>query len=476
MSYEIIRENHAQATSDLLKHLAAAEELKTEEHRLLLEACETLATESQEGMSLRYLKHCARVTDWGRTRLTPSEIAARRGPYPYYGRGSEIAYIDDFSFTESSLLVGCRGAVSTLDGKFFVVTSEGKHSVSELFHIVLPAEGDFDYVRLCLEARDAARYVKGPKEARFIELCDLCNVLIPWPSKKVRDAYVAAHKHCENAGLYETRSLVRALWNANARLVENIQASEDPQLADTPDERPEAARAEGDHGALAVAERLLDIIAPSDSAEIHDVVAATSDLADPNIPVHGDYLVCFPSPNQGEWTKVRVNEKDPRWILGVPPRNKANFAWIQQTIACMNEGATALLLLCNAPLHSEIGREKANRTALAQCGLLDAVVSLPGGIFDDKRPPSSLLVLKKGRPTNAPTLLIDASNEGDYLNLAENGLVTRELPAAAIELVADTYQKWISGDGYLDMKDFCREVRREEIAERGYLLSPWAYV
>ncbi|MBR5259443.1 MAG: N-6 DNA methylase [Eggerthellaceae bacterium] len=483
MSYEKIREHHAQTVNELLEHLAAADELKSEKHARFLDACNLLIAESQQGVPLQYLKHCARVTDWGRIHLTPTEMAARKGPHPYYGRGSEIAYIDDYSFTEKALLIGCRSAVSTFDGKFFMVVPEGKYSVSEMFHIVKPTDEDFDYVRFALEARDAARYIKGPNEARVIELSDLYNVLIPWPNKEVRDAYAWAFTYCKSEGLKEAKNLIGSLWNANARLIENIRTPEEALAENAePAHDLEAEIAldgsscnEEDRGALAVAERLIEILAPNDDVEFCDVVAATSDLADPNAPTIATHLICFPAPNQGEWTQSRVNEEDPRWVLGTPPRNKANFAWIQQTIACMSEDAVALLLLCNAPLHSELGREKANRIALAQSGLLEAVVSLPGGIFDDERPASSFLILRKGRPVDAPTLLIDASNEGELLNLKENGLTTRVLPAAAIERIADTYRTWANGNEYCNVEGFCAEVSREEIAERDHLLSPWAY-
>ncbi len=486
MSYKTVREHHAKVVNELLDHLTSAEKLRTKGCEQLLEACSLLVSESRQAMPLQYLKHCARVTDWGRLRLTAGEIATRKGPYPYYGRGNEIARIDDYSFTEKSMLVGCRGAVSTFEGKFFILIAQGKYSVSELFHIVLPAESDFEYIRLVLEARDAARYVKGPKEAPAIDLGDLCNVLLPWPRKEIRDAYVFACKFCEETNLHEIESLIGALWNANARLVENIQTPsaeacfEDDHLTSMPglEDAPNLdGSGEGaDRGALAVAERLLGIIAPSESAELYDVVASTNDLASQGVSMSYDCLICFPPPNQGEWTQSRVDERDPRWVLGTPPRNKANFAWIQQAIACMSENATALLLLCNAPLHSEIGREHANRIALARCGLLEAVISLPGGIFDDDRPPSSFLVLRKNRPAGAPILLIDASKEGALIKLNDKGLATRVLPANSINLIADTYRKWVEGDGYHDIEGFCAETSYGEIAECGYLLSPWAYV
>ena len=95
---------------------------------------------------------------------------------------------------------------------------------------------------------------------------------------------------------------------------------------------------------LAVADGLLAALARTGEEPI-DVVASTGSstggLADPESVHRSAVCVCFPPPNQGTWTNRAVDAADPRWVFSPPPRNKANFAWIQQTVACMEEDGCA---------------------------------------------------------------------------------------------------------------------------------------
>jgi type I restriction-modification system DNA methylase subunit len=208
-----------------------------------------------------------------------------------------------------------------------------------------------------------------------------------------------------------------------------------------------------------------------------EVQTVQSLSAEPN-PSKADLVICFPPPNQGSWTDKTPTQGDPRWTLGTPPRNKANFAWIQQVISHMDVGSPALLLLCNAPLHSNVGVERQLRIALAQSGLVKTVISLPGRLFDDGRPPCSLVVLEKPAVPLAGTLFIDAQDFG-----VEVGATPVSPPGKRI-LPDDAVQKIlrILTDHRSDpskptaREDGARFVTHEEIADAGFLLTPWTYV
>jgi hypothetical protein len=122
--------------------------------------------------------------------------------------------------------------------------------------------------------------------------------------------------------------------------------------------------------------------------------------------------ICCPPPNQGQWANVLPRVEDPCWVFGPPPQNHANYAWIQQAIAAMQPESQTVLLLCNDALQTENPAERPLREAFAASGLLKAVIALPGRIFLDARPPSSLVVLEKSACPQTQTLFIDLQESG----------------------------------------------------------------
>jgi hypothetical protein len=136
----------------------------------------------------------------------------------------------------------------------------------------------------------------------------------------------------------------------------------------------------------------------------------------------------FPPPNQARWLNGPLDPADPRWVFGPPPATRANYAWIQQVISAMGEASLAVVLLCNAALHSEHPGERPLREALAASGLVKAVIALPGQLFADGRPPSSLLVLEKGPHSRPGTLFVDLQEAGLVVS-APNDEALRRQPA-----------------------------------------------
>ncbi|OUO92453.1 hypothetical protein B5F40_00710 [Gordonibacter sp. An230] len=434
------------------------------------QACARVLEACAHGLPARRLSSCAVVTDAGRTHLPARERQERKGPYPLYVRGDERVGIDDYAYEGDALLVGACGAVSTREGKLFVVRATGRFSVSELYHVVLPDVCDAAYVEAVLSAVDAGRLAKGTSAVRVVELSALRGMILPWPEASVRALLVEALAACGRAGEEGERSarhIMRA-WFESARSVgplSNVPALPQPCLIKEPVDHSDDV--------LAVADGLLDALGASGS-ELLDVVDATENLADPNIPRTARFCVCFPPPNQGAWTDRAVCEADARWFLGAPPRSRANFAWVQQTLACMENGGAAVLLVANAVLHTCVGREAALRRALARSGLVSAVISLPGGLFSDGRPPSSFVVLNKpGRTRGA--LLVDALGLGVFEGATPSGAVCRSLPSEVVARIVEAFAAWLAED-VRALPPFCRVVSEEELDKHDGVLSPWVYV
>ena len=189
-------------------------------------------------------------------------------------------------------------------------------------------------------------------------------------------------------------------------------------------------------------------------------------------------LVCAVLPcEEGAWHEGAVSPDDPRWAaLGVPPRNKATFAWIQQAMFHQVAGGAVVLLAPNCALHSCVGSETELRRKLATSGRVRAVVSLPSRIFADGRLASSLIVLGDPRDAAcAQMLMVDMLGCGVPADGA-GAAATRELPAEVAAHAAQVLAAWVERGEASCEQGFCRVVGAEEIAANVDVLTPWTYV
>ena len=191
-------------------------------------------------------------------------------------------------------------------------------------------------------------------------------------------------------------------------------------------------------------------------------------------------LVCAALPcEEGAWHEGAVSPDDPRWAaLGVPPRNKATFAWIQQAMFHQAAGGAVVLLAPNCALHSCVGSETELRRKLAASGRVRAVVSLPSRIFADGRPASSLIVLGDPRDAAcAQTLMVDMLGCGvPSSGTGAGAAATRELPAEVAAHATRVLAAWVERGEASCEQGFCRVVGVEEIAANVDVLTPWTYV
>ena len=189
-------------------------------------------------------------------------------------------------------------------------------------------------------------------------------------------------------------------------------------------------------------------------------------------------LVCAVLPcEEGAWHEGTVSPDDPRWAtLGVPPRNKATFAWIEQAMFHQAKGGLTVLLAPNCALHSCVGSETELRRKLATSGRVRAVVSLPSRIFADGRPASSLIVLGDPRDAeSAQTLMVDMLGCGVPAD-GTGAAATRELPAEVAAHAARVLAAWVERAETPCEQGFCRVIGAEEIAANADVLTPWTYV
>lgn len=114
--------------------------------------------ESKE-ISLRRLVTCL---DGRRIPLNREERALRPGPFPYWGAGSIVDYIDGYLFAEELVLLGEDGAPFFDDSRDVAFRTDGRVWVNNHIHVLRCNAGtDSRWLRHMLNAVDYRAYISG---------------------------------------------------------------------------------------------------------------------------------------------------------------------------------------------------------------------------------------------------------------------------------------------------------------------------
>jgi len=193
--------------------------------------------------------------------------------------------------------------------------------------------------------------------------------------------------------------------------------------------------------------------------------------------LRADYVMANPPFNDSDWFR---KEDDVRWKYGLPPKGNANFAWVQHFIHHLAPTGMTGFVLANGSMSSNQSGEGDIRKAIIDADLVDCMVALPGQLFYSTQIPVCLWFLTKNkkdtkfRDRRKETFFIDARKLGTLVDR-----VHRELTDADIERVVGTYHAWRGDKGsgkYEDVAGFCKSATTDEVAKRGYVLTPGRYV
>jgi type I restriction enzyme M protein len=185
-----------------------------------------------------------------------------------------------------------------------------------------------------------------------------------------------------------------------------------------------------------------------------------------------DFVLANPPFNLKAWN-TNPESNQGRWKYGEPPKNNANYAWLQHILHHLSTAGRAGVVLSNGSLSSQQSGEGEIRRKMVEEGVVDCIVALPSQLFYTTAIPACLWILDKNKGPNhkKEVLFIDAREQGHLINRT-----LRDLSQDDIQHIADTYHAWRKSDGYDDEAGFCKATSVAEIEKHGFVLTPGRYV
>jgi len=190
-----------------------------------------------------------------------------------------------------------------------------------------------------------------------------------------------------------------------------------------------------------------------------------------------DFILANPPFNASDWGGELL-QNDVRWRFGIPPRNNANFAWVQHFIHHLAPTGIAGFVLANGSLSSTTSGEGEIRKNIVEADLVDCIVALPSQLFYNTMIPACLWFIARDKKNNrfrdrrGQVLFIDARKMGVLVDRRH-----RELTDEEIHKIAATYHAWRGEGGeYTDIPGFCKSATLEEIRKHQHILTPGRYV
>lgn len=217
--------------------------------------------------------------------------------------------------------------------------------------------------------------------------------------------------------------------------------------------------------------------------DVHDAVGADG-------KGRFDFVMANPPFNVSGVDKDRLKD-DPRFKLGLPNTDNANYLWIQLFHAALNDTGRAGFVMANSAGDAR-GSELEIRKQLIDSGAVDVIVSVGSNFFYTVTLPCTLWFFDKGKaqgPRKDNVLFLDAR---PFFNQVSRAI--REFAPEQLEFLANIVRLY-RGDApefdagselllrerfpklaYADIAGLCKIATRAEIEVQGWSLNPGRYV
>ena len=160
------------------------------------------------------------------------------------------------------------------------------------------------------------------------------------------------------------------------------------------------------------------------------------------------------------------HDKYGRNIWGSPSDSNADFAWLQHMVASMDKKHGRVAVVLPQGVLFRTGKDGKMRKKLVDSDLLEAVITLKGGIFYGAGVSSCILFLKQDKSKNhiGRVCMIDAS---------EIYTPQRAQDYMSEDDIAEVYKLYTD---YQDVIERCKIVTLKDIKDKGYTLSTNVYI
>lgn len=177
-----------------------------------------------------------------------------------------------------------------------------------------------------------------------------------------------------------------------------------------------------------------------------------------------DIVVANPPFSLDKWGADQVAEdKFNRFHRGIPPKSKADFAFITHMIEATLEGSGKVGVIVPHGVLFRGGAEGKIRRQLIEDNLLEAVIGLPANLFYGTGIPAAILLFNRGKKTT-DVLFIDASRE--YEDIKNQS----RLRPQDIEKIVATFKTFETVEKYAYRASF------EKLSENDFNLNIPRYV
>ncbi|CFW92689.1 putative Site-specific DNA-methyltransferase (Adenine-specific) [endosymbiont DhMRE of Dentiscutata heterogama] len=182
-----------------------------------------------------------------------------------------------------------------------------------------------------------------------------------------------------------------------------------------------------------------------------------------------DYIITNPPFNLAN---KHIKENDPRWKWGIPPKNDANFAWIEHCLSKLKEKGVAAIIMANGTLSGLNKKVASIRQNLIEDNLVEAIITLPNNLFYTTGIAPCVWILRKNRE-NESVLMIDISQDdfGEKISSSQRILTEKN-----IREVAELYHQFRDKKKLPKNGLLAKIVSQEEIKESNYILVPARYL
>lgn len=178
-----------------------------------------------------------------------------------------------------------------------------------------------------------------------------------------------------------------------------------------------------------------------------------------------DYVVGNPPFGAGGWRR-ELDEWDPRWKYGLPPKNRGGLLWMQHMLWHLKENGRMALLLNTGALDSQYAGEKNIRRGIVRDDLIEAIVLLPAGVFYGTRTETALWLISKRK---------HSACAGRILFMDGSGIGREDGSGEELErlcAVCRAYRQGMEGRE----KNFFTVAFAEQVEAAEYSLDPRSYI